>query len=79
VSEKEAEEFANWQPLGDVAQCVVESCGADIRDTQHRQQRELDKRRERRRDEASDFAVSINAAALLQEQLVIQVEGGTAR
>jgi hypothetical protein len=36
-----------WQPIGAAAQRVVESCGADIRDTQMRLQRELNRRRER--------------------------------
>jgi hypothetical protein len=36
----------DWQSLGDAVQRVVESCGADIRDTQRRMQAELDKRRE---------------------------------
>ena len=35
----------NWQPLCDVAQRVVDSCGADIRDTQRRMQRELNRRK----------------------------------
>jgi hypothetical protein len=38
-----------WRKLGDVAQGVVESCGADIRDTQIRLQRELNRQREKGR------------------------------
>ena len=37
---------SSWQSVGDAAQRVVESCGADVRDTQRRMQAELDKRRE---------------------------------
>jgi hypothetical protein len=33
--------MTNWQPIGDAAQRVVESCSADVRDTQIRLQREL--------------------------------------
>lgn len=36
-----------WQQLGDVAGRVVESCGADIRDHQHKMQAELNRRREK--------------------------------
>jgi hypothetical protein len=34
-----------WQPIGDAAQRVVESCGADIRDHQIKMQRELDRQK----------------------------------
>jgi hypothetical protein len=37
---------ATWQQLGDVAQRVVESCGADLRDHSTKMQRELNRRRE---------------------------------
>jgi hypothetical protein len=33
----------SWQQIGDVAERVVESCGADVRDTQRRLRAELDK------------------------------------
>jgi hypothetical protein len=33
-----------WRPIGDAIQRVVESCGADIRDTQRRMQAELNRR-----------------------------------
>jgi hypothetical protein len=41
--ERKLEEAGNWRQLGDIAQCVVESCGADVRDTQRRMQAELDR------------------------------------
>ena len=34
-----------WQPIGDAAQRVVESCGADIREHQIKMQRELDRQK----------------------------------
>jgi hypothetical protein len=37
----------NWQRLGRVAQRVVESCGADIRDHNIKMQRELNQRKGR--------------------------------
>jgi hypothetical protein len=37
----------SWQKLGDVAQRVLESCSADIRDHNIKMQRELNQRRER--------------------------------
>jgi hypothetical protein len=37
----------SWQQLGDVAQRVVESCGADVRTHAIKQQRELNRRREK--------------------------------
>jgi hypothetical protein len=36
-----------WQPLGDVALRVVESCGADVRDHMHKMQAELNRRHEK--------------------------------
>jgi hypothetical protein len=35
----------NWRELGDVAERVVESCGADIRDHQRKMQAELNRRK----------------------------------
>ena len=34
-----------WQPIGDAAQRVVESCGADIRDHNIKMQRELNRQK----------------------------------
>jgi predicted DNA-binding transcriptional regulator AlpA len=40
-------EGESWKKLGDAASRVVESCGADIRDHQHKMQAELNRRREK--------------------------------
>jgi len=44
--ERKLGEAANWVRLGEVARRIAEKCsGADIRDTQIRMQRELDKQK----------------------------------
>jgi predicted DNA-binding transcriptional regulator AlpA len=40
-------EGESWKKLGDIAQHVVESCGADIRDHQRRMQDELNRQRKK--------------------------------